>query len=109
MVKRIFDDYVNGLTLTEIASNLNKTGSKTLQGREWKAETVKRILRNEVYVGDIRFQKKISRDVITGKPDEEQIDRYQHDHHIAIIERDIWEAAQERLQAYREKYGRSSG
>ena len=108
VVKRIFNDYANGLSLSEIARRLNIEGIRTLQDREWQSDTVKRILRNEVYVGDIRFQKKISRDIITGKPDKDQIDKFQENHHTAIVDRDTWNAAQTRLQQDRERYKKYS-
>ena len=108
VVKDIFEAYVEGASLSEIASILNEAGVKTLQGRKWQPETVKRILRNEVYVGDIRFQKKISRDVITGEPDKEQIDEYKENHHVEIVDRATWDRTQKRLDAYRERYSKLS-
>ena len=109
VVRRIFNEYVNGLTLSEIADLLNDAGIRTLQDREWLPDTVKRVLRNEVYVGDIRFQKKISRDPITGKPDKDPIDKYVENHHDAIVDRSTWNAAQQRLQEYRDRHKKSAG
>ena len=108
VVKDIFEAYVEGASLLEIASSLNEAGIKTLRGRKWQPETVKRILRNEVYVGDIRFQKKISRDVITGMPDKDQIDKYIENHHVEIVDRATWDRTQKRLDAYRERYSKLS-
>ena len=99
---------MEGASLLEIASSLNEAGIKTLRGRKWQPETVKRILRNEVYVGDIRFQKKISRDVITGMPDKDQIDKYIENHHVEIVDRATWDRTQKRLDAYRERYSKLS-
>ena len=93
-VKMIFDDYLSGMSCEEIAGKLNGMGVKNSRGREWSRGSIRGILHNEVYVGDVRFQKTPARDVITGEIDEIQATRYISDHHKGIVDRRTWDRAQ---------------
>ncbi len=57
-VKKIFEDYLNGVPLTKIAGNLNKLKVKTNRGNLWENRTVEYVLRNPVYIGKIRWNPK---------------------------------------------------
>ena len=68
---------------------------------EWKSSSVIKILKNEKYVGDLVQKKTYTPDFLTHDK------RYNKgavplitikDHHVPIIHRDIWNAAQERLR-----------
>lgn len=58
---------------------------------------------NEKYVGDVRFGKVPRRNVITGKLDEYQIDKYLENHHEGIVSRELWNKAQKRIGQVKEK------
>lgn len=57
-VKKIFADYLNGVTMLKIAQNLNALKIKTTRGNLWENRTVEYILRNPVYIGKIRWNPK---------------------------------------------------
>jgi hypothetical protein len=59
---------------------------------------VRRILTNEVYAGDVRFQKTPARNIITGMKEAVQAERYIRDHHEGIVSRSEWERAQQRVR-----------
>ena len=96
-VEMIFNDYLKGMRFADIARKLNNMGVKNSRGREWKGSSVSSILKNEVYVGDVRFQKTPARDVITGEIDEIQACRYIRNHHKGIIRRSVWDRTQRKL------------
>ena len=98
-VREIFSLYLQGEGFTEIARHLNERGVFNRKGKPWRGESIKRILQNEVYVGDVRFQKNPSRNVITKEVDEFQISKYVKDHHEGIVSRNIWNRVQEKLKA----------
>ena len=94
-VKLIYKRYLAGKSLRNIADELNIEGVKNVRGRGWSAGTIRNILHNEVYVGDMSYGKTPSRNVITGVPDEVQSGKYVKDHHKGIISREMWDAVQE--------------
>ena len=97
-VKFIFESYAEGTPLSQIADALNKQGVKTRKGNPWSGSSIRSIVTNEVYVGDVRIQKRPSRNVITGKPDDIQVSRYLENHHEGIISRRLWNMAKARLE-----------
>ena len=100
-VQEIFEQYLQGQSAQSIADMLKAKGVMTTRGNYFTRDAVRGILKNEVYVGDIRFQKSPSVDVITGKPDKDQIERYEKNHHAAIIDRELWDNVQEKLHTNR--------
>lgn len=60
IVKEIFDVCLAGNGTHAIAKMLNDRGIKTKKGGKWHATTVKGILTNEKYTGDVIFQKTYS-------------------------------------------------
>lgn len=51
IVREIFQKYLNGVSFTEIANNLNLRGIKTAHGNLWNKCSFKRLLTNERYTG----------------------------------------------------------
>lgn len=67
-VRTIFREYLNGMSLRQIADILNASGVKTKRkSTAWKSEMVKAILINEKYTGDALLQKTYVTDCITKK------------------------------------------
>ena len=61
IVRRIFDQFLDGLSPDIIASRLNHDGIPGVCGiPQWKNSTIKNILRNEKYKGDALLQKYIT-------------------------------------------------
>lgn len=50
VLKKIFNDYINGKSMSEIARNLNKNNIISKRNRPWSETSVSRMLRNPVYV-----------------------------------------------------------
>ncbi|WP_051271268.1 recombinase family protein [Shimazuella kribbensis] len=58
VVKEIYRLYVSeGLGMLRIASMLNERGLQTRTGREWRSESIRKILRNTVYKGYLSYGK----------------------------------------------------
>ena len=53
----IYDLVIQGVNCTNIAKVLNARNIQTVQGAEWTASTVFRIVENEIYKGDVLMQK----------------------------------------------------
>lgn len=116
IVRRIFREYVDGNSTVGIARGLNadniappsvrriETGARKTRKYEncrWVSKTVGYILKNPIYTGDLEMGvRKTS--LIQGKKAEIQKkeDRYLvHDHHEPIISREMFQKAQNRLEA----------
>ena len=66
VVRRIYREYLEGASMTQIARGLEADGILTGAGRaRWYNSTVNKILRNEKYYGDALLQKTYTRDFLT--------------------------------------------
>ena len=95
-VRFMYRSRIAGKSCREIADILNKKGKKTVRGNPFTGRAVRDILKNEVYKGDLRFQKQPSRNLITGMPDEIQVCQYVTGHHEPIVPPEIWNKAQKK-------------
>ena len=107
-VRFMFNRFIEGVTLTQIAEELNERGCRTIRGNEWTVERVKKILKNEVYVGDVIFNKTPSRNVITGEIDKDWEPKYVQDHHKGIVDRETWDRAQEEFKHMPERLSKEA-
>lgn len=99
-VKVIYDLYVNGWSITEIAELLTSYGRKTKLGNEvWNPGSIGGILENERHCGDVRARKTYTPDFKTHKSvknEGENLKRKQYiqrNHHEAIVSREVFNAA----------------
>ena len=103
IVRYIFDVFVDGASPNEIATSLTEQGIRSPKGMEyWRSATIRNILRNEKYCGDVRYQKSYSKDYLTHKSVKNRNvlpQWYWENDHPAIIKRDQWNKAQELLDA----------
>lgn len=68
IVKFIYGSFLDGESFSEIAERLTKEGIRSPMGLErWNASTVRSILRNEKYCGNVLYQKTYSKSYITHK------------------------------------------
>ena len=68
VVRKMFDLYLQGLSLGQIKSYLESQGIKTVTGKDiWDAKTIQRMLTNEKYKGDAILQKTFCADFLTKK------------------------------------------
>ena len=101
IVRTIYMSFDKGMHPAEIAEKLNALEIRTIKNNPWTGESVKNILRNEKYCGDVLMQKTYTVDCLTHKTkkNEGEVEQYFiPDHHPAIVEREIWDKAQVRLE-----------
>lgn len=97
VVREIYNMYLCGLSAHRIAAFLNNKGTFTVNHKNWTAQSVLDVLRNEKYVGDLTMQKTITVDMLAHKVvKNEGIAKQFHikDHHVPIIERNVWDEVQ---------------
>jgi site-specific DNA recombinase len=111
VVRRIFNDYVGGRTPRDIAHDLNAECIAPPRGKAWNASTINGnmqrgngILNNELYVGRLVWNKvRMVKDPDTGKrisrPNAESDWQATEVPDLAIVSRDLFEAAQTRKKA----------
>lgn len=100
IVRTIYKSFVQGVHPGLIAVRLNGLELKTVYGNDWSGSSVRKILRNEKYCGDVLMQKTITIDYLshTTKNNEGEAEQYFiADHHDAIVSHTIWDKAQEIL------------
>mgnify|MGYP002544963616 CR=1 FL=1 len=93
--------FLNGFPTAEIAEILMQLKRKTKLGNtKWSSGTVGSLLRNERYCGDVLSRKTFTPNYLDHKSKKNRHDRNQYrqtDHHEAIVDRDIYNAAQKML------------
>ena len=102
IVRMIFNDYLNGMGKNAIANKLLAMGVPTKGGGIWTAWSIRRILRNEKYCGDILFQKSFRENHITKRKIENkgQLPQYYAEEtHEAIIDKETFLLVQEQLRS----------
>jgi len=101
VVRKIFDLYLQGLSLGQIKVYLESQGIKTVTGNEiWDTKTIQRMLTNEKYKGDTMLQKTFTEDFMTGKRSKNigQRNRYYvKDSHPAIVSAEVFDKVQEEM------------
>ena len=106
IVRRIFYMFLQGYTPHTMAGLLTADGVPTPGGcKAWNQQTIRRILSNEKYKGDLLMQKYYIRDFLTKeleKNDGKLTQYYVENDHEAIIEREIWDAAQLEINRIKE-------
>ena len=101
-VKFMFTRYMAGDTTRTIARKLDEAGVPTLSGKTaWEAATIKAILKNEKYCGDVLAQKTFKDSVIGGKIQKNTGQLPQvlvQNNHPAIISRELYYEVQEEMK-----------
>ena len=119
IVKYIFTEYANGKGSDTICKELKakypnfkpEYTKGTKLRHTWSSAKIRRILKNEKYVGDFIFRKSYVSDTMTHKQiknDTTVEDNKRHNHdkirvpnnHPAIIDRDTWEKVQKRFDTF---------
>lgn len=97
--------FLNGFPTAEIADILTQLKRKTKPGNtKWSSSSIVSLLRNERYCGDVLSRKTFTPNYLDHKAKKNRHDRNQYrqsDHHEAIVDRDIYNAAQKMLTAAR--------
>lgn len=105
-VKMAFEMYANeGKLFSEIAKHLDDLGVKPMRGDHWEKCSIREILKNEHYIGMVRFgYKRTEKSIVDGhvikrrnRPAEKEDMILAHGKHKAIVSEELFYAAQERL------------
>ena len=127
VVVRIFNERLSGVSMCQIARNLNEDGilapspywqtigvlkTTKFSNVKWEMKAIRRLLMNPIYVGDVEMRKTrsalykgIRKETPTAK--EERI--YVENHHEAIIDRETFNKVQELLREQRAEYDAAHG
>lgn len=101
IVRTIYRRYLEGASLSVIATELMEAGIKTATGKQkWSSDGIRRILTNEKYKGDARLQKTYVEDFLTKQVKVNHGERkqwYIHDSHDAIVSAETFELVQKEL------------
>nr|WP_076388629.1 recombinase family protein [Vaginimicrobium propionicum] len=95
IVRRIYRQYLEGMSIPQIAASLDADGIPTPMRRaKWSHTTIHSILTNEKYKGDALLQKRFTVDFLTKqrKTNEGEVPQYYvTGSHPAIIDPETWE------------------
>ena len=101
IVQYIYDSFLEGASFQSIADSLMKQKIKSPRGMDhWYPATIRNILVNEKYCGDVRYQKTFSKDYLTHKSmkNNDILPQWVWENdHPAIIKRDKWQKSQKFL------------
>ncbi len=106
VIRLIYELYLSGLGKEGVARKLNEMGYKTRMGANWSDTSVRQILTNYDYTGNLILQKTYRVDYITKKAvvnNGERPKYHVEDSHDAIIDMDTWNKVQEEMKRRREK------
>lgn len=110
IIRSIYRNYLDGMTLQGIARLLIKRGIKTPCGKtKWTAEGVRHILTNEKYKGDAILQKTYTVDFLSKEVRVNNGERkqwYIHDSHDAIVTPETFKLVQAELKRRGGSHGR---
>jgi site-specific DNA recombinase len=100
LVREIFNLALKNMSYMEIAINLNLRGFRTRQGNPFTNHSIKAILINRAYVGDVTYRVKSK---VIGMPDEVIVT---HNAHPAIVTESEWLEVQKLIQQRRTNVGK---
>ena len=113
VVKWIYREYLERISMKKIAEGLERDGVLTGAGKKkWYDSTINKILRNEKYMGDALLQKTVTTDFLTKKRIRNNgtvPQYYVEDDHEAIIPKDIFMQVQAELVRRRSVHRSPSG
>ena len=94
IVRKIFNMYLDGASVVQIKAFLEGNGIKTRQRKdEWSTDTIRKMLQNEKYVGDVIYQKTFRTDPISKRTVINRGEKEKYlvsNNHPAIIDRDTF-------------------
>lgn len=95
VVKLIFSEVLSGKGTQKIAEELIQRGIPTKRGGKWTSTTIRGILSNEKYVGDVILQKTYTDSHFNRHTNRGEKDQYYiENHHEAIISRENFDAVE---------------
>jgi len=112
VVRNIFDLYLQGLSTTRIARELNRRNVPTKTGKTiWRSGSVSYILQNERYIGDSFYQKKFREVTVPFKQHKnrgQEDSYYAEGTHQGIIDGETFNAVQMLIGKRKDTYSRTT-
>ena len=77
VVKEVYESYLSGNSMLSICKKLNKNHTATKRGGKWAQSTIRSILTNPLYIGNVRYsiKNKLKQFVTEGKEIESILDK----------------------------------
>lgn len=101
VIRKIFEMYASGSGCESISHYLNENGIKPLKSEMWLKTTIRKILKNPVYIGKIVWNKSaITNVIVDGKQIKKKLKSEPEIYnglHEAIIEEDLFQRVQDRF------------
>lgn len=97
LVQFIFELYIKGVPLRAVSDKLRESGAKTSRGYDFSHTQIDYIVHNEIYIGNIVFQKTFVKDFITHTkvPNNGELPVYRlYNCHDPIIDKETFSKAQ---------------
>lgn len=102
IVREIYHKYLIGYSIRKIIHELKENEIKSpLGSSKWSSSTIKGILENEKYIGDVILQKTYKRDFLTQRRVRntgQAPQKYVENNHPAIVDRLTWNAVQAEIE-----------
>lgn len=108
VIRQIFKDYLSGMGVNAIAKRLNRSRTYTFYQIPWHCKSVRRILMNEKYAGDLLLQKTYTLDHLGKKKMENNGEKTRYlveNDHEAIISREMFRDVKVEMMERSKKYG----
>ena len=105
VVKRIFQNFLDGKSRLETEREFSAEGVKTRDGNRWVDSNIHQILINEIYTGNLILQKDFIADPIQKirKHNRGELPKYlMEDHHEAIIDKETFSYVQAEMARRKE-------
>ena len=105
IVKMIYEDFLNGLSAESTEKKLEEMGVKSYKGCHFSNSSIRQILSNVTYTGNLLFQKEYIQDPIVGKSkiNRGELPQYWVENtHEAIIPMEVYQAVQDERKRRRE-------
>ena len=105
IVKLIYDNFQKGLSAETTEKQLDEMGILSYKGKHFSNSSIRQILRNVTYTGNLLFQKEFTVDPISGKSKINRGDLPQYwveNTHEAIIPMETYRAVQDEIARRRE-------
>ena len=100
VVRLIYQMFVDGYSILHISRVLNSQAIPSPRNGQWSCSTIRSILTNEKYCGDVVMQKTVTIDLFSHKSvkNDGRAAKYRiKNHHDAIVDKQLWLKAQEIL------------
>lgn len=108
IVRRIFNGYLSGMGVAQIAAELNADGIIRKNGKtRWHHTAISLILKNERYIGDQLWQKNFTTDTLPliQKRNHGELDMYYIENiHEPIVSREVFDSVQGLIRKRREHH-----